>query len=264
MQLGMSIFAGVSPEEMVKGFLRNGILHTFVMSDHPDFDTFMTLFRENGITCDNLHAPFKGINAMWGEDEAAAETMLAKLKDSVDKCAKYGIPATVLHVSSGRPMPEITERGLARYRQIVNYAVSKNVMPVLENLRFAENLAVLMEKFPECGFCWDNGHQACCTPDVQYLKLYGHRLAALHIQDNRAELDTDDHLLPFDGNIDFTQVAADLAASGYRGTLMLEVGKVAHAGDVYPYRDMTEAEYMDLAASSVKKLNEMIENSRKG
>ena len=63
MELGISFFNGVSIENQVKGFLKHGIKHTFIMSDHPEFEKYMELFRENGIICDNLHAPFKGINA---------------------------------------------------------------------------------------------------------------------------------------------------------------------------------------------------------
>ena len=259
MELGISLFNGVSVENQVKCFLKHGIKHTFIMSDHPDFEKRMELFRENGIICDNLHAPFKGINAMWGEDEEAAAAMLAKLTDSVDKCQKYGIPCTITHVSSGRPMPEITKQGIARYEYLFQYGKERGVKIVLENLRFAENLAYFMDNYDEPAFCWDNGHQYCCTPDVHYLKKYGHRLAALHIQDNRAQLDTDDHMLPFDGNIPMEEVARELAESGYQGTLMLEVGRniVTHN-----YDDLTEEEYVDRAVAAVKKLNDLVESYR--
>ena len=74
----------------------------------------MELFMENGIICDNLHAPYLNINHMWGEDVVAGEAMLGQLLDSVDKCHRYGIPRTIVHLSSGRPMPAITEIGLRR------------------------------------------------------------------------------------------------------------------------------------------------------
>jgi len=162
-------------------------------------------------------------------------------------------------VSSGRPMPEITKQGIARYEYLFQYGKERGVKIVLENLRFAENLAYFMDNYDEPAFCWDNGHQYCCTPDVHYLKKYGHRLAALHIQDNRAQLDTDDHMLPFDGNIPMEEVARELAESGYQGTLMLEVGRniVTHN-----YDDLTEEEYVDRAVAAVKKLNDLVESYR--
>lgn len=259
MQTGLAVFNGVSPEVLVKSFKKHNITHTFIMSDHPQFDDMMKLFAENGITCDNLHAPFKNINAMWGEDEEAGNAMLAQLTDSVDKCARYGIPATIVHVSSGRPMPEITAAGIARYETLFAYAREKGVTIALENLRFSENLVYFMERYSEPGFCWDNGHQYCCTPDVHYMKLYGHRLAALHLHDNRCGLDNDDHMLPFDGSIPMEQVAKDIADSGYTGTLMLEIGRLIVT---HTYDELSEEDFMDRAAAAVNKLNELVENAR--
>lgn len=259
MQTGLAIFNGVTPEILVKSFLKHGIRHTFIKSDHPDFDDMMKLFAENGIVCDNLHAPFKGINAMWGEDEEAGAAMLAQLTDSVDKCAEYGIPATIVHLSSGRPMPPITPQGIARYEYLFRYAKERNVTIALENLRFAENLIYFMEHYSEPAFCWDNGHQYCCTPDVHYMKRYGHRLAALHLHDNRCGLDNDDHMLPFDGNIPMEQVAKEIAESGYQGTLMLEIGRLIVT---HNYDDLSEEEFMDRAAAAVNRLNEMVEAKR--
>lgn len=261
MELGIAVFNGVSTETLIKSFIKHGIKHTFIMSDHPEFEERMKLFRENGIVCDNLHAPYKGINAMWGEDEEAAAAMLAKLTDSVDKCQKYGIPTTIVHVSSGRPMPEICSAGIARYEYLFNYAKERGVKISLENLRFAENLMYFMENYTEPAFCWDNGHQYCCTPDVHYMKLYSDRLQALHLHDNRSELDTDDHMLPFDGKIPMEEVAKDIADSGYEGTLMLEIGRniVTHN-----YDDLSEEEFMDRAVAAVKKLGNLVEAARNG
>lgn len=259
MQIGLAVFNGVSPEVLIKSFKKHNITHTFIKSDHPEFDSMMQLFREKDITCDNLHAPFKNINAMWGEDEAAGSAMLAELTDSVDKCHKYGIPTTIVHLSSGRPMPEITPQGIVRYEQLFAYAKEKGVKIALENLRFSENLIYFMEHYSEPGFCWDSGHQYCCTPDVHYMKQYGHRLVALHLHDNRCGLDNDDHMLPFDGNIPMDEVAKDLAKSGYQGTLMLEIGRLIVT---HTYDDMSEEDYMDRAAVAAHKLKDLVEAAR--
>lgn len=259
MEIGLSLFNGVSVENSIKAMKKHGVKHTFVMADIPDFEEAVKRFTENGITLDNLHAPYKGINAMWGDDEEAAEEMLAKLMDSVDKCAKHGIPATIVHLSSGRPMPAITEEGLKRYERLFAYGKEKGVVIVLENLRYAENLAYFMEHYPECAYCWDNGHEYCSTKGARFMHLYQHRLAALHLHDNRCGDDTDDHLLPFDGSIPMDQVAQDIADSGYQGTLMLEVGR--HI-TLHTYDDMTEEEFMERAIASAERLNELVESCR--
>lgn len=259
MQLGLAIFNGVSPETMITCFRKYGIRHTFLKAERPDFEDVLKLLMENDIVCDNLHAPFLGINAMWGEDEQAGADMLAQLKACVDKCAKYGIPTAIVHLSSGKPMPEITQVGLRRYEELFAYAQQKGVQIALENLRFGENLAYFMEHYPQCGYCWDCGHQYAYK-HTRYLHLYGNRLKAMHIHDNRCGVDTDDHMLPFDGNIPMEQVAKDIADSGYAGTLMLEVGRLIVTET---YHDLTEEIFMDRAAKAAIRLNEMVEACRR-
>ena len=52
-----------------------------------------------------------------------------------------------------------------------------------------------------------------CDTRVGARELFGDRLCALHIHDNRCGVNTDDHLLPFDGSIDFEDVAIGWRAS---------------------------------------------------
>lgn len=255
MEIGLGLFNGVSPETMVKSFKKYGIRHAFIRSDRPYFTEMMQVFQDNDIICDNLHAPFKDINHMWGEDEVAGEAMLAQLTDTVDKCVRYGVPTVIVHLSGGRPMPEITHIGLRRYERLFAYARERGVKVALENLRYAENLAYMLERYPECAFCWDCGHQYAYKHH-RYLPLYGHRLGALHLHDNRCGVDTDDHMLPFDGNIPMEEVAKDIAESGYTGTLMLEVGRLIVTKS---YDSLSEEEFMDQAASAANKLKDMVE-----
>jgi len=256
MEIGMSIFNGVALENIPVFLKKHNISHTFIRTGNPDFHRAMELYAENGITCDNLHAPFKNINHMWGEDEADGEAMLGQLTDAVDQCHRYGVPTVIVHLSGGRPMPAITGIGLRRYERLFAHARAKGVKVALENLRYAENLSFMLEKYPECAFCWDCGHQYAYQ-HPRYLPLFGHRLGALHLHDNSCTLD--EHMLPFDGKIPMEQVAKDIAESGYTGTLMLEVGRQIVTKS---YDDLTEEEFVDRAAAAVKRLNEMVEACR--
>ena len=260
MQLGIAFFNGVSVEVAIPAMKKHGITHTFVKSDIPNFHEAVQAYQANGIILESLHAPYKGINALWGEDEAAAQEMVNKILDAIDKCAQYGIPVVVVHLSSGRPMPAITEKGLGYYEQIFAYGAEKGVAVALENLRYAENLEFFMEKYPDCPFCWDCGHEYCSTKGKRFMKMYGDRVRMLHLHDNRCGFDNDDHMLPFDGNIPMEQVAQDIAESGYQGSLMLEVGRLIVT---HNYDDLTEAEYVERAVAAVKRLNELVESYRK-
>ena len=119
-----------------------------------------------------------------------------------------------------------------------------------------------MERHENLTFCWDNGHEYGFTKGISFMDIYGGKTTCLHIHDNRCGIDTDDHLLPFDGNIDFNIVAKDIAKSGFDGTLMLEIGKTATMGDIAPYENMTDEEYIKRAIDSARKLATMVDDLR--
>ena len=264
MNTGMNIHGGMSHERIAALLKKNNITHTFIMSDTEDFDNAVKCYKDNGITLDTLHAPFCGINAMWSDDDEAGNAMLMRLYDSVDKCAKYGIPVTIIHVSSGRPMPEISEKGIKRYSDLFEYAEKNGVKVALENLRYIENLKYFFDRYDHPVFCWDTGHENCYTDGIKHMELFGDRLGALHIHDNRCVWDSDDHMLPFDGAIDFEEVARYIAESGYDGTVMLEVCRSAKVDGKNFYENCTDEEYVEKAAKAVKKLAARIEEIRNG
>lgn len=262
MEIGISIMGNADYKKDIAGLEAAGVKRTFVMSESPYLSEIMAEFSQKGIICETLHAPYNKINDMWSADDTAGEAMLNRLLDCADKCAKYNIPTMIVHISSGRPMPEITEAGNLRYKRLIDYAKKKNIKIAFENLRYRENLEYSLSRYPESVFCWDCGHEYCFTPGQKFVPLFGDRLGALHIHDNYCHVDSDDHLLPFDGSIDFNIVAKELAQSGYKGTLMLEVFR-----DLTPtekiYDTMSTEEFFKRAASAARKLADMVENYRK-
>lgn len=259
MNTGISVFSGIHYKKQIECFLKLGIKRTFLLSEEEDFENAIKAFGENGIICESLHAPFNKINDMWKSDEKEARKMLARLKDCVDKCAKFSVPIAVVHLSSGRPMPEINEKGIKRFEELFSYAEEKGVKIAMENQRFFENLSFFMERYQNLGFCWDVGHEYTFTEGIRFMELFGDRAVFTHIHDNRCETDTDDHLLPFDGSIDFNAVAENIVKSGYEGTLMLEVGKSSVIDGKKVYDDLTDDEYIEKAYLAVNKLKRMTE-----
>jgi hypothetical protein len=76
-----------------------------------------------------------------------------------------------------------------------------------------------MEKLkdhPAVRFTYDSGHRNAFAHDFDLLGKFGHRLAALHIDDNDAAHDL--HLMPFDGNIDWERDARALAKTEFART----------------------------------------------
>jgi sugar phosphate isomerase/epimerase len=87
-----------------------------------------------------------------------------------------------------------------------------------------EELAELVDAFhhPLVGICWDTGHANIQELDQnRALRILGDRLKATHIQDNNGR--SDQHLLPFYGNVDWRSVMEGLRAIDYKGDFTYEV-----------------------------------------
>ena len=207
------------------------------------------ILYKHGIKFDTLHAPFKNINDMW-KDSDKGEVMLASLLDGIDKCVIVGAPVMIVHLSSGIPAPRITDRGFSRYDRLMEYAEKKNVKIAYENQRFVANIAAVMESYPDAGFCWDVGHEACFAFGKRYMPLFGDRLCALHLHDNHKVFNMDEHLIPFDGKINYDYIADTLSQHKYTGTLMLELVR----SNSLKYSGVSAEDYYKRASDAAKKL----------
>jgi sugar phosphate isomerase/epimerase len=72
------------------------------------------------------------------------------------------------------------------------------------------------------GICLDVGHAHLDGDLVDTIEAVSEHLIAIHVHDNRGR--TDDHLLPFEGTIDWPAAMTALQKVGYDGTLVLEIG----------------------------------------
>ena len=245
---------GLPLEEQLGYMLENGFETTFMGSASPLLDTFVPTLRRAGVECEDCHAPFDKINDIWFAGEAG-EAMLARLISGVQACARNEIPTLVVHLSSGEQAPRINDIGNARFDRLMEEAKRCGVTIAYENQRKLANLSMAMEQYPEAGFCWDVGHEACFTGGREYMPLFGSRMAALHLQDNHCEYNRDEHLLPYDGSIDMELAARRIAEAGYRGSIMLEViRKNSHF-----YDDLTPAEYFRRAADAARRFAAAVE-----
>lgn len=212
-----------------------------------------------GLSFDFLHAPYKGINEFWNPGLAYRE-LRNGIYSSIDAAAQAEIPVVVCHVSSGWFPPQLSDIGFERFDALVDYALGKHVKIAFENLRKVGNLAAIMERYekiPEVGFCYDCGHEHCYTETVHFLELYGNRIFCTHIHDNHGRDhddywgDHDEHLMPFDGNIDYADMMKRLRGTPYTGALTLEIGQKGQ------YLDVSHEEYLKIAFDRIRKISEL-------
>lgn len=88
----------------------------------------------------------------------------------------------------------------------------------------AEDLLWLMDKLndPIFGVCWDFGHANRANVDhLESLRQIMPYLRATHVHDNKKR--SDDHFMPFFGNVPWKEILPELTRLGYKGDLNFEV-----------------------------------------
>ncbi len=259
MKIGINIncYNGLPLDEQIRLIKKNGFSSCFLMGRGDNFDEIASKIQDAGITIDNLHAPFDGINAMWNEGEDG-DAMLERLKECVSMAKRHGIPLIVVHLSSGKKPPMINDIGNARFAELMAFAREQGVKIAYENQRVLSNLALMLEHYDDAVFCWDIGHETCFANGREYMPLFGNRLAALHVQDNTCEADKDLHLIPYDGTIDLDKAARYIAKTGFDGCVMLELIKVK----CEMYDNISAEEYYERAAAAARRFADAIDSYR--
>ena len=215
---------------------------------------------EVGLEFETIHAPFSGINNMWLPGMSYLD-IYKKMITSIDSAAECGISTVVTHLSSGWAAPEVNDLGLSRFDEIVIHAEKRGVTLAFENLRKIGNLAYIADRYEHMknvGFCYDFGHEHCYTKTVDWMDIYLDRVACTHIHDNHGRSmektgDPDQHLLPFDGTVDYEHIMRKLDEYGYAGPLTLEVGM----GATEAYKQMTPRAFLEDCYARVKKISEL-------
>jgi sugar phosphate isomerase/epimerase len=200
----------------------------FRAQNHPG------LARAAGLQLENAHAPFEEINHIWEDTPDGARVLVCCLR-CLEDCARAEIPVVVMHATFGRSdPPPAGDLGLARFWALARRAEELGLRIAMENLCMADRTARaawLLEEIqlPAFGLCFDTGHQNACTPGApNLLERFGNRLVALHLHDNHGGERNDEHLLPFDGTIDWPAQMKQLAALGYAGATALEIVNKGH------------------------------------
>ncbi|MDE3775659.1 sugar phosphate isomerase/epimerase [Sinorhizobium meliloti] len=191
------------------------------------------------------------------------------LKNRIDLAAAFGAPNIVLHVdiSDGvfRSPESETEFFAPLYRsldELLPYCLERKVQIAAETLldasggSFLKLYDRLFSRYEAAfiGLCYDSGHWELLEPGgLTVLERYGNRLIATHIHDNFGA--KDNHLLPFDGRLDWNAITKAIAATDYVTPLNFETPM-----DRYGVPD---AVFYHRAHAVAARLEEMIATARR-
>lgn len=190
------------------------------------------------------------------------------LKNRIDLAAALGAPNVVLHVDitddtfrSHESEYAFLEPLFRSLDDVKAYCIGRKVKIAVETLftaSAASYLALFDRLFTRCaaefiGLCYDSGHWELIEPGkVTILDQFGDRLIATHIHDNFGT--KDDHLLPFDGRLDWTAIMKAIAATSYVTPLNFETPMDRYG--------LAEASYYQRAHSIAARLEDMIAKER--
>jgi sugar phosphate isomerase/epimerase len=193
-----------------------------------------------GLELRSVHAPtaesFTG--GRWGGSLSLAST------DPAARARAVSETEAALHIARRLPLPVLVAHlGLPRTQRSEAAGDSRAAArrSVEELLRIAEPLGVriAVEVIPNelsgagsivhfveqdldgVGICLDFGHAHLDGDVVDAVETVSEHLIATHVHDNRGR--SDDHLLPFDGTIDWAGTLLAVQKIGYDGPFMFEV-----------------------------------------
>ncbi|UIK01463.1 sugar phosphate isomerase/epimerase (plasmid) [Rhizobium leguminosarum] len=190
------------------------------------------------------------------------------LRNRVDLAAAFQSPNIVLHIDINDNVfgSEAAERAFfdplyQSLDDIRSYCVEKGVQIAAETLLCAnaQNFLNLYDRLfarygkEFIGVCFDCGHWELIEPGkLSVLERFADRLIATHIHDNFGAIDN--HLLPFDGRLDWHTIASAIAATPYQTPLNFETPMDRYG--------IPESAYYRRAHSVAVRLEEMVAEAR--
>lgn len=157
---------------------------------------------------------------------------VAELRRCLEVFAEVGARWMNIHPDGYAPMHDRTfaiERNVRSLRELMESARRVGIGLMIENLPGDFNtpaqLGDLLDPLPELGLHLDIGHanlRVDHNTTEAILKTYGSRLRHVHLHDNKGGTE-DLHLALGGGTMDVAKEVRALKASGYDGTITLEV-----------------------------------------
>jgi sugar phosphate isomerase/epimerase len=203
----------------LKGWLKEAMLGlhsvhapiTDVFANGRGQRNFSTAVRDNDARKATMHEMSVALN-------------IAKVVPFEFLVVHLGVPV----VQNPGPEENNREAAIRSVEEILEMAEAMGVKVALEvmgnDLSTAPDLVDILERSfdgANLGICMDVGHAHILGDTAEAIETTSEYLVTTHIHDNRRQ--TDDHLVPFQGNINWPATIMAFEKIGYDGVLMYEV-----------------------------------------
>lgn len=212
----------------------------FDYHDPAAIDQLAQWLEETGLALHGIHAPITDRLTppdQWGEVISNAVSDSAKRQAAVREAdaalnIARKIPTNVFVVHLGTPTVQGGENNrTAAFRsadEICKIAATVGIRVAVEVIPNAlsepQSLVDLIERdldAPHIGICLDFGHAFLMGDVPDIVESIAEHLFTTHVHDNKRK--SDDHLVPFEGKIDWDAALMSMQKVGYDGTYMMEV-----------------------------------------
>ena len=249
MQYGLSTYLFVNERlnaHVLDKILRAGFqtLELFAARQHLDYTDRNQVrdvaqwFRDHQVNLHSVHAPLYG-DANWGQTGGITVSVaylerrlriesMDEIKRSLDIADHLPFRYLVVHMG----LPE-EEYDLSKYDAVMTSlehlkvsAKDRGVQLLLENvpneLGTPERLVQFLQYSRlKVKICFDTGHAHMTRGFHPAFETLSAHIASTHVHDNHGE--KDDHLLPFDGGINWTEAVRDLRRGDGQFPVLFEV-----------------------------------------
>ena len=200
--------------------------------------------QETGLALHGIHAPITDRLTppdTWGEVISNAVTDTAKRQAAVQEAdaalnIARQIPANVFVIHMGTPVNKGGENNrtaafrsvedICRLAEPIGIRVAVEVIP--NALSDPASIVTLLERdldAPRTGVCLDIGHAFLIGDVADAIETVAEHLVTTHVHDNGGR--RDDHLVPFDGRINWDVALMTLQKVGYDGTYLMELANTS-------------------------------------
>lgn len=227
------------------GFTSVEIFATRTHVDYHDAHVLAELsehLHDSGLRAHSVHAPITESlrDGVWGPayslattDDPARRRAVGETIVALRAAERLHAGFLVLHL--GVPLAQQPDardnrrdavlRSLEALREAARGSGVHLALEVIPNaLSSARALVTVIEEELEAtdlGICLDSGHAYLMGDLVDAIEDVAGHLVTTHLHDNRRE--SDDHLVPFDGGIDWAETAMTLQKVGYEGVWLFEL-----------------------------------------
>lgn len=205
-------------------------MHTDELAE-LDFAALRDCAKQHGVRLWSMHIPFSPFDVLDPSDPEKQETTLAYFTDCITKGADIGIDKFVIHPSAEPIEEEDRPRRMAcakeSFAYLADFAAQKGGVIAVENLprtclgRDSKDILDLLSAHPALRVCYDTNH-LLSEPAADFLAAVGDKIITTHVSDY--DFLNERHWLPGEGKVNWQEILSMLAACGYKGAWLYELG----------------------------------------